>query len=119
MSTDHLRPLARPLDFERRYGSGLWLCGWFRDPDAPDRGYGQLAFTVFFFPVWLGRFYLVQRGAPGERSRILGSISGRDLIMRYGARVYWRLKAMAFVLPVVGAIAFFGLGIWADAHSGR
>lgn len=94
------------VGLRRINGIGTTLVGRFNAPDSPDWYYKQFAFTIFLVPVYLGRFYAVQRSKKVRGWKVAGWLSGAEMAERYGTGAYWWFKVRVLFLPLVCLAAF-------------
>lgn len=113
---------ASSVGLRRINGIGTTLIGRLNDAQSSPWYYKQFAFTIFFVPVYLGRFYAVQRAKKFRGWKVAGWLSDAEMAARVGKRAYWSFKFRALLVPCLMLIfvaALFAYAIWADEHLPR
>jgi hypothetical protein len=106
----------------RLNGVGTTLIGRLDHRQSSPWYYKQFAFTIFFVPVYLGRFYAVQRAKKFRGWKVAGWLSDAEMAARVGKRAYWWFKTQALLAPCLMLIFFaalFAFAIWSDEHPPR
>jgi hypothetical protein len=118
MAQDQLGEARLPRLWQFR-GIGTSMVGRLDHPDLAPWHYRQFAVTVFYIPVWLGRFYAVQRSHKAGAWMVRDSLSGAEMVARYGRKAYWRFKLGVMVIPLIAFAVFAALlarSLWLKAH---
>ena len=98
--------LVTEIKLWRLNGIGTTLVGRLDDPEIAPYYYKQFAFTVFFFPVYFGRFYVVQRSRKIRGWQVAGWLSGAEIDELYGAKANLLFKLRALAIPIALLIPF-------------
>jgi hypothetical protein len=97
------------------------MVGRFDHPDIAPGCLRQFAVTVFYIPIWFGRFYAVKPGRKGDVTLFAGPFTGAEMVSRYGLGAYWRFKLGVAVVPLIALAVFAALlarSMWMRAHPG-
>jgi hypothetical protein len=109
------------VSLRRFNGIGTTLVGRINSADYAPWHFKQFAFTIFFVPVYLGRFYAVQRATKFTGWKVAGWLSDAELAAQVGPRAYWLFKLRLFILPILFFAPFivvFVSGTWLGEHPG-
>jgi hypothetical protein len=110
------------IDLFSFYGIGTGLVGRIPGGRLRDWHFKRTAVTIFYIPVWLGRFYMVRRARKGIGWEVAGWLSPAEVKAHYGAASYQRALFRILVLPICLAAVFvvmFAWAWWADEHDPR
>jgi hypothetical protein len=115
----HREAAARAPRLWQFRGIGTALVGRLDHPDVAPGCYRQFAVTVFYMPIWFGRFYAVKTDYRAGGMRFAGPLTGGEIVGRYGRTAYWRFKLGVIAFPLIALSACAALiarSAWIHAH---
>jgi hypothetical protein len=107
-----------PGNMFRFNGIGTTLVGRFDHPTLGDWHFKRFAFTAFFIPLHLGRYYAVRQARRGRGWDVAGWISDREFKRRYGAKAATSFTLKAYAFPLLLIAAAIGFGIYSEISRG-
>ena len=98
--------VGTPRNLFRFNGIGTALVGGHKDPAVAPWYFKRFAYTVLFIPIYLGRYYAVQRARRTVGWKVAGWISPKEFRQRYGLAADLAFTGRVMALPLIILAAF-------------